>query len=50
MTDFVVWLVGWNTDIPDIDEQHIAMAKKLNQIAEMLNQSAVEAETRPRIG
>lgn len=26
MTDFVVWQEGWNTDIPDIDEQHIIMA------------------------
>lgn len=39
MTDFLVWQEVWNTDIPDIDEQHIVMANMLNQIVEALNQS-----------
>ena len=39
MTDYLVWREGWNTNIPDIDEQHIAMANMLNQLAEVLNQS-----------
>ncbi len=39
MTDFLVWQEGWNTDIPDIDKQHIAMANMLNQIVDALNQS-----------
>jgi hemerythrin len=38
MTDYLVWQEGWNTDIPDIDEQHIAMANMLNQIVDFLNQ------------
>ena len=39
MTDYLVWQEGWNTNIPDVDEQHIAMANMLNQLVELLNQS-----------
>lgn len=39
MTDLIVWQEGWNINIPDLDEQHIAMANMLNQIADILNQS-----------
>lgn len=40
MVDFLVWQERWNTDIPDIDKLHIAMANQLNKIVEVLNQSA----------
>ena len=42
MTDFLVWQARWNTNIPDIDKQHIAMANMLNQIVGALNQSDKE--------
>jgi hemerythrin len=38
MTDLIVWRESWLTNIPDIDEQHIAMANKLNQIIDLLSQ------------
>jgi hemerythrin len=39
MTAFLVWQERWNTDIPDVDEQHMALANQMNRIAEVLNQS-----------
>jgi hemerythrin len=39
MTNFLVWQERWNTDIPDVDEQHLALANQMNRIAELLNQS-----------
>lgn len=36
MTDLIVWRESWLTHIPDIDEQHIAMANKINQIIDLL--------------
>jgi hemerythrin-like metal-binding protein len=37
MTDLIVWRESWLTDIPDIDQQHITMTNKLNQIIDLLN-------------
>lgn len=39
MTDFLVWQERWNTDIPNVDEEHMALAKQMNRIVEVLNQS-----------
>ena len=39
MTDYLVWKEAWNTNISDVDEQHIAMANMLNKIIVVLNQS-----------
>ena len=38
MTDFLVWQERWNTDIPDVDEEHMALAQQMNRIAEVLDQ------------
>ena len=37
MTDLIVWRESWLTNIPDIDQQHITMTNKLNQIIDLLN-------------
>lgn len=37
MAMLLEWQERWNTDIPDIDEQHIAMANQLNRISEMVD-------------
>ena len=44
MMDFLVWQERWNTDIPDVDEQHMALAKQMNRIVEVLNQSTGEEQ------
>ena len=47
MTDFLEWHERWNTDITDIDEQHIALARQINRIVEVLRQSG-EGEQRSK--
>ena len=38
MPDLLVWNDEWNTGIPDVDEMHMAMAFKLNQVFELLKE------------
>jgi hemerythrin len=39
MGRFLKWQEHWNTEIPDIDNQHIEMANLLNQIGDELQKS-----------
>lgn len=38
MNDLLVWNDEWNTGIPDVDEMHLAMAHKLNQVFELFRE------------
>lgn len=42
--DFLVWQERWNTDIPDVDEEHMALAHQMNRIVDLLNQPAREEQ------
>lgn len=37
MTNLLVWKEDWITGIPEIDQTHLAMANKLNQLIETFN-------------
>jgi hemerythrin len=44
MNDLLVWNDEWNTGIPDVDEMHMAMAVKLNQVFELFRECCEAAE------
>jgi hemerythrin len=44
MNDLLVWNDEWNTGIPDVDEMHLAMAVKLNQVFELFRACCEAAE------
>jgi len=40
VTNLIVWQSLWNTDIPELDQHHIAMVDQLNRLVEILRQPA----------
>lgn len=44
MTNVLVWKEDWITGIPEIDQTHRAMADKLNQLIELVNQTSARTE------